>query len=220
MSEQGVNFLFDGPGGGSGFNSGRTLVLAHGAGAPMDSPFLTTFAGALGAHGVRVARFEFPYMAGRRVDGKKRGPDRPPVLLDAWARVIDVLGPADRLVIGGKSMGGRIASMAAATASDSGVPVAGVVCLGYPFHPPGKPEKLRTEHLKALQTPMLVVQGSRDPFGTCDQVAEYDLSSHIHFLWLEDGDHDLKPRKKSGRTQDQNWQQAIAGIAEFVAELD
>jgi hypothetical protein len=185
----------------------------------MDSPFLTTFAGALGAHGVRVARFEFPYMAGRRVDGKKRGPDRPPVLLDVWARVIDVLGPADRLVIGGKSMGGRIASMAAATASDSGVPVAGVVCLGYPFHPPGKPEKLRTEHLKTLQTPMLVVQGSRDPFGTCDQVAEYDLSSHIRFLWLEDGDHDLKPRKKSGRTQDQNWQQAIAGIAEFVAEL-
>ena len=220
MSDLGPDFLFDGPSKGDGRQSPLTLVLAHGAGAPMDSPFMTSFAGTLGAKGIRVARFEFPYMAGRRVDGRKRGPDRPPVLLETWTRVIDALGPAEQLVIGGKSMGGRIASMAAAAAAETSAQVAGVVCLGYPFHPPGKPEKQRTEHLKAMTTKTLVIQGSRDPFGTQEQVAKYDLSKAIRFLWLGDGDHDFKPRKKSGRTQDQNWDQAIAGIVEFMTGLD
>jgi len=117
-------------------------------------------------------------------------------------------------VIGGKSMGGRIASM---IADDAGVD--GLVCLGYPFHPPGKPEKLRTAHLRDLQTPTLIVQGTRDPFGKPEEVDAYDLSDGIRIVWLEDGDHSFKPRKSSGRTLEQNFGEAIAAIAAFVAGL-
>jgi hypothetical protein len=178
------------------------------------------FSKAIAAQGVRVVRFEFPYMAARRVDGKKRGPDRQPVLLEACAAAIDGLGPARRLVIGGKSMGGRMATMAAAAAEQAGEPVAGVVCLGYPFHPPGRPEKTRVEHLKDLATPTLIVQGTRDRLGARADVDGYDLSSAIRLLWLEDGDHDLTPRKKSGRTQAQNWGETVAGISGFLETLD
>lgn len=214
-----LNYLTDEPGAGTRRISPFTLVLAHGAGAPMDSPFMTAFAQNLAKRGVRVVRFEFPYMAGRRLDGKKRGPDRPPVLLETWAAVINALGPANRLVIGGKSMGGRIATMATVAAEEAGAPVAGLVCLGYPFHPPGRPEKPRVAHLKDLKTPGLILQGTRDSLGSREDVAGYDLSSTLRLQWLEDGDHDLKPRKKSGRTQSQNWDEALEGIVAFLKEL-
>jgi len=195
------------------------LALAHGAGAPMDSPFMDAFSGVLAEQGVRVVRFEFPYMAARRVDGKKRGPDRQPVLLETWAAVVERLGPRNRLVIGGKSMGGRMATMAAALAEEAGSPVAGVVCLGYPFHAPGRPEKPRVAHLEHMTTPTLIVQGTRDSFGTPSDVSSYHLSPAIRILWSEDGDHDLKPRKKSGRTRAQNWGEAADGIVEFLKIL-
>jgi hypothetical protein len=220
MSQLVPNFLIDDAGPGPLRHAGLVLALAHGAGAPMDSPFLTEFSRAIAAHGVRVARFEFPYMAARRIDGKKRGPDRQPALLETWAAAIDGLGPARRLVIGGKSLGGRMATLAAAAAEQAGAPVAGVVCLGYPFHPPGRPEKTRVEHLKGLATPTLIVQGTRDRLGTCADVGGYDLSPALRLLWLEDGDHDLTPRKKSGRTQAQNWGEAVAGITEFLETLN
>ncbi|HYK42169.1 MAG TPA: alpha/beta fold hydrolase, partial [Thermoanaerobaculia bacterium] len=140
-------FLFDGPAGAS-----RTVVLAHGAGGPMDSPFLNDFAAGLAAEGLRVARFEFPYMRARRSGGKSGAPDREPVLRDAWHRAITALGGGRSLVIGGKSLGGRIASMVADEAD-----VAGLVCLGYPFHPPGQPDRLRTKHLAALRTPAVIL---------------------------------------------------------------
>ena len=92
-------------------------------------------------------------------------------------------------------MGGRVASMIADDAYSSHQ-IAGLLCLGYPFHPPAKPTQLRTKHLAHLETPTLVVQGTRDEFGTRDEVSGYDLSSRIDIVWLEDGDHDLKPRKK------------------------
>ena len=130
----------------------------------MHSAFMAFFAEGLAAHGYRVARFEFPYMAARGRDGGRRPPDRPNVLLDAWQSVIDRLGP-ERLVIGGKSLGGRMASMIADAAG-----VRGLVCLGYPFHPPGQPEKLRIAHLHALRTPALILQGTRDSFGARDEV--------------------------------------------------
>ena len=149
------HLLFDGP------ESGPVIVLAHGAGAPMDSPFLNILARDLGAAGLRVARFEFPYMRRLREKGQKRPPDREPALRQAWLDVIACLGGAERLVIGGKSMGGRMASLVADEAG-----VRGLVCLGYPFHPPGQLEKLRTAHLRDLRTPALIVQGTRDPFGT------------------------------------------------------
>jgi predicted alpha/beta-hydrolase family hydrolase len=168
----------------------------------MDSDFMAAFAEGLGARGLRVARFEFPYMAARRRDGRKRPPDREAVLLDAWRRVIDALRPGP-LAIGGKSLGGRMASLIADAS-----PAVGLVCLGYPFHPPGKPERLRTAHLETLKTPTLICQGTRDALGNA-----------IRLHWAEDGDHGLVPRKGSGRTAEQNWAEAMDAIAAFLSDV-
>jgi hypothetical protein len=178
----------------------------------MDSPFMSFFAEGLAARGVRVARFEFPYMARRR-NGDRRPPDGPNVLLDTWQSVIDRLGP-DRLVIGGKSLGGRMASMIADAAG-----VRGLVCLGYPFHPPGQPDRLRVAHLRELQTPALLIQGTRDPFGTREEVERIPLSSVIRIHFLEDGDHSFKPRASSGRTERQNLEEALASLLRFLTGL-
>ncbi|MFQ5971373.1 MAG: alpha/beta fold hydrolase [Alphaproteobacteria bacterium] len=193
-----------------------TVALAHGAGAPMDSPFMNIVADGLAAAGLRVVRFEFPYMARRRAEGKRGSPDAPMVLHRAWREVIAASAPAERLVVGGKSMGGRIASEVAAEAPQS---VAGIACLGYPFHPPGRPERTRTAHLADLAVPMLVVQGERDSFGTPDDVAGYALSPSVRFVWLPDGDHSFKPRKRSGHTEDDNIRRAIAAVVNFVGGL-
>jgi len=190
-----------------------TLVLAHGAGAPMDHPWMERVAGLLAGEGVRTVRFEFPYMAARRTTGKRPGPNPSRVLEAAWREVIDDLG-AEGLVIGGKSMGGRIASMVAEEAG-----VAGVVCFGYPFHPPGKPDRLRTAHLEAIRTPVLVLQGERDTFGRREEVAGYGLSEQVRVHWLVDGDHGLKPRKASGRTEAENLAEAVREAARFVFEV-
>ena len=180
----------------------------------MDDPFLETVAQGLAVRGLRVARFEFPYMARRRSEGARRPPDREAVLLETWRDAIAALGGGAGLVIGGKSMGGRMASL---VADDSGA--RGLVCLGYPFHPPGRPERVRTAHLAQLRTPTLIVQGTRDPFGTPAEVAGYRLSPAIRIEWIEDGDHSLAPRRGSGRTRAQNLAAAIAAVAEFVARL-
>ena len=140
-----------------------TIILAHGAGAGMDTPFMEAFATGLADRGFTVVRFNFPYMALRAEDGKKRPPDRAPKLLAAYEAAIEAVRTDAPLIIGGKSMGGRIATMLAAEKPSLGL--SGVVCLGYPFHPPGKPEKLRTEHLPAIPVPTLIAQGERDPFG-------------------------------------------------------
>jgi uncharacterized protein len=195
----------DGPAGAE-----RTFVLAHGAGAPMDSPFLEFFARELGARGIRVVRFEFAYIHARR-EGRRPPPDREPVLLAAWREVIETLGAAGSLIIGGKSLGGRMASLIA-----DQVGVRGLVCLGYPFHPPGKPDRLRVAHLAELRTPALIVQGTRDALGSRDEVSGYRLSRSIRIHWIEDGDHSLKPRARSGRTERQNLQDAADAIAEFI----
>jgi uncharacterized protein len=197
-----------------------TVCLAHGAGAPMDSPFMEAFAQGLADRGLRAARFEFPYMAMRRTDGKKRPPNPAKVLQETWRTVINEIGAKD-LVIGGKSMGGRIASMVAANLESEGAPVSGVVCLGYPFHPPGKPEKLklRTEHLTDIKTPTLICQGTRDTFGNQENAKNFQLSKNVEFCWLEDGDHGFKPRKASGRSEQQNWDQAMDAIKSFTDGL-
>src|SRR5262245_7941452 len=194
-------------------NGPWTIALAHGAGAGMNTPFMTTFASGLADRGFRVARFEFPYMAAYSKTGQKRPPDREEVLRDTWYKVVAQLG-RERLVIGGKSMGGRIASLVADEAG-----VAGLVCLGYPFHPVGKPERLRVQHLQTIATFTLILQGTRDPFGNRREVEGYELSRSIRIHWLQDGNHDFTPRKASGRTAEQNWQEAIVAIAEFVKGL-
>jgi len=170
------------------------------------------FAKGLGRLGLRVARFEFPYMASKRATGKAQPPDREPVLRSTWLRVIELLG-AKGLTIGGKSMGGRIASLVADEAG-----IAGLVCLGYPFHPVGKLYQLRVEHLQAIKTPTLILQGERDPFGSREEVGTYKLSRAIKVRWLEDGDHSFKPRKSSGRTEDHNWTKALDEIDGFLGK--
>lgn len=209
------DLLIDGP-----TDAPITVALAHGAGAPMDSAFMIAFAQGLAERGLRCVRFEFPYMHERRVDGKKRPPNRAPILLETWRAVIDHLGPGN-LIIGGKSMGGRMASMVARELEDEGAPVKGLVCLGYPFHPPGKPEKAegRMAHLLDIKTPTLILQGARDTFGGIDQVPDLPLSDAIRVQWLEDGDHGFKPRKKSGRSEAQNWAEAIDAMAAFAREI-
>lgn len=204
-------WLIDGP-----RDAEWTVALAHGAGAPMDSPFMDIVAGGLGAAGLKVVRFEFPYMARRRAEGRRRPPDAPAALHRAWSEVIAACAPAERLVVGGKSMGGRIASEVAAEAPES---VAGIACLGYPFHPPGRPERTRTAHLADLAVPMLIVQGERDVFGAPDDVAGYALSPSLRFDWLPDGDHSFKPRKRSGHTEDDNIGRAVAAVVDFVRGL-
>jgi hypothetical protein len=193
----------------------HTFVFAHGAGLPMDAPRMEAIAGGLTDAGLQVIRFEFPYMRRRRVSAKSGAPDRAPILEATWREVLDRVGGADRLVIGGRSMGGRIASIIADAAG-----VRGLVCLGYPFHPLGKPERTRTEHLVELRTPTLVVQGERDAMGNRDDVAGYTLAPAIEVVWLPDGDHSFVPRKRSGISEAENVAAAIAAVVGFIEGLD
>lgn len=171
-----------------------TILLAHGAGGPMDSGSMSAASDALATAGFRVARFEFAYMAARRMSGVRRPPPKAEMLMQEYRAAATALGAQGPLIIGGKSMGGRVASMIADELHDDKA-IIGLLCLGYPFHPPGKPDNLRTAHLRQLRTPTLICQGTRDLLGSRNEVLHYDLSDSIELLWLEDGDHDLKPRK-------------------------
>lgn len=191
-----MDFMIDGP-----EDAAVTVILAHAAGAPMDSGRLTATAEGFAGAGLRVARFEFGYMASRRTASGRKPPPRAEKLKPEYIAAIDAVGAKGSLIIGGKSMGGRVASMVADELFASGR-IRGLLCLGYPFHPPDKPDQVRTKHLADLKTPTLIVQGTRDAFGTQADVSGYQLSAAIEFLWLEDGDHDLKPRKRiSGLTE-------------------
>ncbi len=164
-------------------------------------------------HGVNVLRFEFPYMAQRRLDGGKRPPNPAPKLLEAWREVHAEVRRhvAGKLAIGGKSMGGRMASLLAdELAADA------LVCLGYPFYAVGKPEKPRVEHLAELKTPTLIVQGERDALGNRAAVEGYVLSPSIEVMWLVAGDHDLKPLKASGFSHAQHLEAAAVQVARFL----
>lgn len=212
-----IDFVFDGPA-----NAASVVALAHGAGAAMDTPFMSGVAERLATAGIRVARFEFPYMAQRRSGGRHRPPDRPAVLLGTWHDVVVALtgaaGKRPRLFVAGKSMGGRYASLHAAAGTHRSA-ISGVICLGYPFHPPGKPEQLRIDHLSGLAVPMLIVQGERDPFGGITEVSGYRLPRGVRVEWSADGDHSLKPRKSSGHTEAGNLDLACRQIAAFVSGM-
>lgn len=190
-----------------------TLILAHGAGAPMDSAFMQEMSERLQALGVSVVRFEFPYMAQRRLDGVRRPPNQTAVLLEAWRGVYaqvraQVAGP---LVLAGKSMGGRMASMLV-----DELQADALVCLGYPFYPAGKVDRPRIDHLFDLHTPTLIVQGERDALGAKVVVQAYLLSPVIEFEWLAFADHDLKPLKRSGFTHEQYMQRTAQRIVQFL----
>ncbi len=201
-----------------GSDLGPLLILAHGAGAPMTSPFMELFSQLLVERSLATARFEFAYMAARRSGGKKRPPPKAETLIGEYnvaVAVAEVRWPGRRLLIGGKSMGGRVASLVAAELHAAGR-CAGLVCLGYPFHPPNTPQNLRTAHLAALECPTLIVQGERDPFGTKAEVAGMSLSRSIGFHWAGDGDHDLGPRGGSGFTRKANLASAADAVAAFA----
>lgn len=201
-------YLIDEPESGTAL---ATVILAHGAGAGMDSDFMQLLAQGLASQGLRVQRFEFPYMAARRHGGGRRPPNPMPVLLDDFRCHLQQLEPP--LFLAGKSMGGRVASLLA-----DELQAAGLICFGYPFHPPGKPHKLRTEHLQSLQTPGLIVQGSRDPFGRPEEVADYALCDLLRLHWLDTADHDFKPLKSTGKSQAQMIEEAAAVAAAFVRD--
>jgi predicted alpha/beta-hydrolase family hydrolase len=186
-----------------------TLVLAHGAGAGQDSRFITQFANGLACRGVDVLTFNFLYTEQRR-----RIPDRTEKLEACYRAAISASrnhGPfgGNAVYIGGKSMGGRIAThLAAAAASDAAASgISGLVLLGYPLHPPGKPDQLRAAHLEKIRVPMLFVQGSRDPFGTPAELQPIleRLGGDVTLHAIEGGDHSLAPPKKGPRTVDQTY---------------
>lgn len=174
---------------------------------------MTAVAKGLVEQGIRVVRFNFPYMVKRSEDGKKRPPDRAPKLLEAYSEVIAHFASSP-VVIGGKSMGGRMASLLAEHEL-----VAGIACLGFPFHPPGKPEKFKGDHLTSIDKPTLILQGERDTFGKREEFDEFVFSQQVKVSFLPDGDHSFKPRKSSGHTEAGNIALAVEQLSAFINEV-
>ena len=194
------------------------LVLGHGAGSGQHSGFMVEAGRQLSARAITVATFDFPYItAGRKT------PDKAPVLEQAWRSAIAEVRAHDAfrslpLFIGGKSMGGRIASHVAAQGIEG---VSGLVFLGYPLHPPGKPEQLRSKHLGSISAPMLFIQGSKDSFGTPDElrpiIEESGLSAKLYEI--EGGDHSFKVPKRSPVTQEQVYENLMDEITTWIARI-
>jgi uncharacterized protein len=178
----------------------------------MDSSAMNAITKALAENDFRVVRFEFDYIALRR-EGHRKPPPRAETLGPQFIEAVRALDISSPLIIGGKSMGGRVASLVADQLYAAGA-IQGLLCLGYPFHPVGKPEQTRTAHLADIRTPTLIVQGTRDPFGTQEEVGTYRLSRTIEILWLDDGDHDFRPRKSvSGHTLHDHLRTMAAAVA-------
>ncbi|MDP5290767.1 alpha/beta fold hydrolase [Oceanimonas sp. CHS3-5] len=188
------------------------VLLAHGAGAGMEHQVMQALAEGLAGEDIQVVRFEFPYMQKTRADGRRRPPDREPVLLDCW-RSLAAEFAHPKLFLAGKSMGGRMASLVA----DELQP-AGLMLLGFPFYPPGKPERFRGQHLASIATPTLLLQGERDTFGNREAVASFDLADTVDTCWVTDGDHGFKPRKASGTTLERNLAQVCQRMRNFIRD--
>lgn len=199
------------------------IVFAHGAGADMRHEFMEQVSALFNKANINVVRFNFSYMDKRIELGKRYPPDRMPKLIDCYKRVINDIPVNDSkqgllpLFIGGKSMGSRVAVTIAAD-DDIAVLIEGVFCIGYPFHPTKKPEKLRLEPLQNTQIPVLILQGDRDTLGSQLEIEQYELSSLCHTIYLPDGDHSLKPRIKSGYTHQQHIETAVNAIVKFIQE--
>ncbi len=190
----------------------RVFIMAHGAGAPMDSEWMNQMTQSLVDREIQVVRFEFPYMQERRASGSKRPPNTQRVLLETWHEVYaKVATKNESIYIGGKSMGGRMASLVADELKPSGL-----IALGFPFHAPGKEPGERIAHLRELKTRSLIIQGTRDTMGKKEECMQYPLSSKIKFCWLEDGDHSWKPRKSSGLHLEDHIQTAAQAIHKFM----
>lgn len=192
------------------------FVMAHGAGADKSSEWMVAIAERLNELGLQTIRFNFPYMIKRAEDGKRRPPDRQPKLLASFQEQIERLPQNKKLIIGGKSMGGRMASLLAV---ETELAIEGVICLGFPFHPPGKPEKFRGEHLVEMSIPTLILQGERDTFGNRQEIEQMQFSKQVSVDFLVDGDHSFKPRVRSGYTLTDNLHTSCQKILQFVHSL-
>jgi uncharacterized protein len=191
-----------------------TFIFAHGAGAGMDHPFMETIATGLAKQGIKVVRFDFPYMVRQKELGKRRPPDRAPKLLEAFSDVIAKYAQNGKVVIGGKSMGGRMASLLADHKQ-----VSAIACLGFPFHPPGKPENFKGSHLATIEKACLILQGERDAFGTRSELDEITFSQSVRLEFIIDGDHSFKPRKSSPVSEQQNLAHAVRLLSHFIHEV-
>ena len=198
---------------------GATLVLAHGAGADQRSPFMVSFARALASRGLDVVTFNFPY-----TEQTRRVPDKLPVLQACYHAVIDsvrekLAGTHDALFIGGKSMGGRVATHVASANPD--LALTGLVLLGYPLHPPGRPESRRDAHLKDVRRPMLIVQGSRDAFGAPSELGPVvgSLSVRVTLHVVEGGDHSFKVSRLDKPAQAAVFEEVQRAIVEWIGTL-
>ncbi len=204
-----VSLAWDGPS-----DATYIAVLAPGAGGGMDSRFMGALAAGIANAGVRVCRFNFSYL-----EQGRRSPDRAPVLEDTYRAVVAHVrarhsGP---LVLGGKSMGGRIASHLVA----SGEQADGLFFLGYPLHPPARPERMRDAHLYSIEVPLLFVEGTRDPFCPLETLASVRgrLRAANELVVIEDGNHSLEVRKSSGRTTHEAWAEASNAVSGWLKSL-
>lgn len=191
------------------------FIFAHGAGAGSDSDFMQQMAANMATLGVSVGLFDFPYMQRAKQENKRRPPEKADKLLASFNEHLEQRRAGLPLFIGGKSMGGRMASMLVAEHPSD---VQGVIAFGYPFHPPGKKDKLRVAHFADIKVPFCVLQGERDTFGKQSELLEFVDTRPAQLHWLEDGDHSLVPRKKSGFTQQQQWQKAAELAVSFIKE--
>lgn len=203
-------------------NSNAVFIFAHGAGAGQDSDFMQAIAKRLETNGVKVVLFDFPYMQKMKAENRRRPPDRMPKLIQAYQeKILEVIQSLDKsqknIFIAGKSMGGRVASMLASSSSVIHS-LKGVICLGFPFHPPKSPDKYRGEHLENINLPVMILQGERDPFGTKQEVENFNLSKSVDTYFIADGDHSFKPRVKSGHTLEANYSDTVARIIAFMNE--
>ncbi len=197
------------------------VIFAHGAGADMHHEFMEQIMLLFNKANINVLRFNFPYMDKRIELGKRYPPDRMPKLIDCYKDIITnfIANRSNEdelpLFIGGKSMGSRVAATIACDDELSKL-IDGVFCLGYPFHPSKKPEKLRLEPLQNTKIPIIIVQGERDTLGSQVEIIAYEFSELCQTIFLTDGDHSLKPRVKSGFTHQQHMESAVHTITTFI----
>lgn len=202
------------------------LIFAHGAGADMNHEFMAEMTQLFNDAQMSVVRFNFPYMNKRIETGKRYPPDRMPKLMICYQQVLAECiarynvedGKDTPIFIGGKSMGSRVAATLGGMDEFTTL-IQGIFCLGYPFHPSKKPEKLRLEPLQETKVPLLIVQGERDTLGNQEEVNAYELSNKCQCYFLKDGDHSLKPRVKSGYTYEQHKNAAVHLILTFVCKV-
>jgi len=201
-----------------------TLVFAHGAGAGMDSDFIQRISFLLNQRQINVIRFNFPYMEKRIIDGKRRPPDRMPKLVDDFELLLKQLDSNAELnsqlplFVSGKSMGSRVAATLLAEKRAVSCSIKGLIAIGYPFHPLGKPDNLRLAPLTENKKPVLIIQGDRDKLGNKEEIDSYELPPNCYVSYMPDGDHDIKPRVKSGFTHEQHIIQTCDQIFRFISE--